>query len=692
MGQDTKRLLTGMLVALAVMIGYNYLLRALYPNWDPNRKPAPPAQVASSQPATTQATSQATQAATTTAVATTRGSSGVTAAPGAWRARGDESVGVPVSIGSTAPNDKQYAMELNVTRRGASIDSVTLNSFRKSAEDKSARYVFQEPDRVDGNLRDDTHSLETRSVTLDGKEVDLTSVNWKLDSSDSTGATFSVDILNGDRPVVRLIKTFKLSPRTEDPNTPLGYQVDVNNRFVNLTDKPVTVKANFNGPTVPPRELERQADQSFIFSYADDNYLKVFSHLIESEFTKDHTWKEFTRSDKGWPMAWMGTQSAYFNAIVRPVATDGKALTANWIAKVWGELLNPAAETADDRRVLMRMETSDLVVPAKETKQFDMEVYFGPKARGVLNTPYYSSLPRHYDETLVISGGYCGICTWSWLVNVLVWMLAAFHFVIRDWGLAIIGLVLVVRAILHPITKKSQVHMVKMQKMGPEMERLKKKYADDKDALAKAQMQFYKEQGFTPILGCLPMFLQMPIWIALWNALQSTFELRHAPFLYGFTWIKDLSKPDYLVHFQNPVPLPFGWHLAGVNLLPLLMAVVMYFQTKMQPKPTTMTPEQAQQQKMMTWMSTLLFPLMLYTGPSGLNLYIMTSTAFGIIEGKVIRKHIKEREELEKLGPQIVDDLPPAKGGGKEPERQKGWLERLQERAEEIRRHADRKK
>jgi len=339
------------------------------------------------------------------------------------------------------------------------------------------------------------------------------------------------------------------------------------------------------------------------------------------------------------------------------------------------------------------MDTSDLVVPAKETKQFDMEVYFGPKSRGVLNTPYYASLPRHYDETLVISGGYCGICTWSWLVNVLVWMLAAFHFVIRDWGLAIIGLVLVVRAILHPITKKSQVHMVKMQKMGPEMERLKKKYADDKDALAKAQMQFYKEQGFTPVLGCLPMFLQMPIWIALWNALQSTFELRHAPFLYGFTWIKDLSKPDYLVHFQNPVPLMFGWHLAGINVLPILMAVVMYFQTKMQPKPTTMTPEQAQQQKMMTWMSTLLFPLMLYTGPSGLNLYIMTSTAFGIIEGKVIRKHIKEREELEKLGPQIVDEpLPPKKGGGKEPERQKGWLERLQERAEEIRRQADRKK
>jgi YidC/Oxa1 family membrane protein insertase len=95
-------------------------------------------------------------------------------------------------------------------------------------------------------------------------------------------------------------------------------------------------------------------------------------------------------------------------------------------------------------------------------------------------------------------------------------MLKFFHMIFRDWGLAIIALVCVVRVLLHPITKKSQVSMMKMGKMGPEMERLKKKYGDDKDGLNKAMMQFYKEQGATPILGCLPMFLQMPIWIALY--------------------------------------------------------------------------------------------------------------------------------------------------------------------------------
>src|SRR5215217_9479489 len=98
---------------------------------------------------------------------------------------------------------------------------------------------------------------------------------------------------------------------------------------------------------------------------------------------------------------------------------------------------------------------------------------------------------------------------------------------------------------------------------------------------------------------------------------------------------------------------------------------------------------------MMTWMSTLLFPFMLYTGPSGLNLYILTSTAFGIIESKVIRNHIKEREALEALGPTIIDAPPPEKGGGAkkpkgdDPIKPKGWLQRLQEKAEQVQREAN---
>jgi YidC/Oxa1 family membrane protein insertase len=295
----------------------------------------------------------------------------------------------------------------------------------------------------------------------------------------------------------------------------------------------------------------------------------------------------------------------------------------------------------------------------------------------------------------------CAFCTFQPLINVLVSMLGIFHFVLRDWGLAIIALVLLVRLILHPITKRSQVSMMKMSKMGPEMERLKQKYGDDKDELNRQMMQFYKTQGAGPILGCLPLFLQMPIWIALWSALQSTFELRQAPFLWGLTWIDDLSKPDALFSF-HPITLPFGMHVSALNILPILMAIVTWLNQKYTPQPVATTPEQQQQQKMMKWM-TLIFPLMFYNMPSGLNLYYVTSMAVGILESKRIRDHIKEREEAEKAGKVIIDPGKKKKGRGDdfgtparrspEPDKPQGWFARkmaeVQSRVAEIQRQAE---
>ena len=164
----------------------------------------------------------------------------------------------------------------------------------------------------------------------------------------------------------------------------------------------------------------------------------------------------------------------------------------------------------------------------------------------------------------------CGFCTFPWLIQGLVYILGFFHLIFRDWGLAIICLVLCVRACLHPITKRSQVQMMKMGKLSPEVEKLKKKYTDKPDELNREMMKLYKEQGGA-ILGCLPLFLQTPIWIALWSALQSTFELRQAPFLYGLTWIHDLAKPDRLIDFGHAIPIPLiftTWHVSAINILP----------------------------------------------------------------------------------------------------------------------------
>jgi YidC/Oxa1 family membrane protein insertase len=696
MSQDTKRLILAMTVALGLMFGWQAFMRWKWPDY--YKQQATTQEQPQTAPAT-QPTTRATTGSTTSPIATTQAA----APPGGWRARGDDAPATtrPVALGSAGIDDPKFAMAVDVARRGAAIDSVVLNSFRKTAEDPVTRYSFQTPYQNETKDYERTRPFLTREINVEGAAIDLRNIVWRVESSKVDSATFSIDVLQNDRPIAKVFKVYQLSERSTDPKSPQGYQMLVSHRFQNLTDRPIAFKAAINGPTEPPRELESQPDQNIVAGYWKEGEVTVFSHLVAGEFAKQ-SWKEFTKSDKGLPLVWAGTQSAYFEALVRPIPLAANQPTPDFLSKFAAEVVNAAEPSAEFRRVTPYFETGALTIAAGQTQAIDLEVYLGPKGRSVLKTAYYADPPRDYDKTLVITGGLCAACTWQWLIDVLVAMLSFFHkyLTFGDWGLAIIILVFIVRAMLHPITKKSQVHMMKMQKMGPELEKIKKKYADNKEELARAQMAFYKQQGMTPVLGCLPMFLQMPIWIALWNSLQSTFELRHAPFLWGFTWIDDLAKPDKLVSWTPiavPLPLCGTIHIGAINLLPLLLAVVFYLQTKyFTPKPPSMTPEQEQQQKMMTWMTTLLFPVMLYNGPSGLNLYIFASTLFGIIESKVIRQHIKEREALEAArGPTIVDAPALGKGGrgAKEEEtgRKKGWFERLQEKADQVRKDAERK-
>jgi YidC/Oxa1 family membrane protein insertase len=222
---------------------------------------------------------------------------------------------------------------------------------------------------------------------------------------------------------------------------------------------------------------------------------------------------------------------------------------------------------------------------------------------------------------------------------------------IANYGVVIIILVFMFRIAIHPLTKKSQISMSKMGKLAPKAEEIKKKYANNKAEMNKQLMALYREQGASPIMGMLPMMVQMPIWIALWSAVYASIELRGAPFL-PF-WITDLSVPDALYRFPTPIVVPLlGWKITSLNLLPLLMGVAFYLQQKLMPKQAAAAanPQVAQQQKMMMIMLPLMFPLMLYNAPSGVNLYIMASTFAGVIEQYLIRKHIREQEEAESRG------------------------------------------
>ncbi len=221
--------------------------------------------------------------------------------------------------------------------------------------------------------------------------------------------------------------------------------------------------------------------------------------------------------------------------------------------------------------------------------------------------------------------------------KVLTWLLQMFHKVIPNYGVAIILLTLCVRGMLHPLTRKSQRAMFKMQKLQPLVKATQEKYKHDKRLQQQETMKLYREHGANPFGGCLPMLLQLPIFIGLWRSLYENANLRHAPFI---LWIQDLSKADNL--FDLPAALPVLG--SSFNLLPLLCAIVMVVQQKLSPK--SKDPQAQQQQKIMMFMPVF-FAVMLYSMPAGLMMYFLCSSSFGLLEQQWIRRGMQQASEAE---------------------------------------------
>ena len=208
--------------------------------------------------------------------------------------------------------------------------------------------------------------------------------------------------------------------------------------------------------------------------------------------------------------------------------------------------------------------------------------------------------------------------------------LRIFHRVTRNWGVAIIMLTFLINMILFPLTKKSFLSMKKIQDVQPHIEKLREVHKGNPQKLNKELAEVYRQYKINPLGGCLPLLIQMPIFIALYQGLMRSIELKGASFL----WIHDLSRPDN-------VPLPFSLPLLGnqIHVLPLLMVGAMFLQQKISTKSmASASPEQRQQQKFMTIFFPLFFGFLFYKFPSGLVLYWLTNTVLLVVEHSAMRK------------------------------------------------------
>ncbi|MCX5667789.1 MAG: membrane protein insertase YidC [Candidatus Omnitrophica bacterium] len=302
-------------------------------------------------------------------------------------------------------------------------------------------------------------------------------------------------------------------------------------------------------------------------------------------------------------VSWVALKTRYFSLIMKP----------------FGQTKQQFHNFAAGGDLVAGIEMERVTIPANSFIEQKYLLYAGPSVASELK-----KIGMEFEET--VNYGFFG-----WIAKALLFMLGLCHSVVKSWGLSVIILSVLLNILLFPLTLKSFQSMQKMHELHPQMEKLKVQFKDNPQKLNKEVMELYKKYNINPLGGCLPLLLQMPIFIALYQALTKSIDLRGASFL----WIKDLSAPDAVA---IPVTLPLiGDH---INILPLAMVVLMIFQQKVSTKVmgSAVTEEQKQQQKMMLIMMPVMFGFIFYSMPSGMVLYWVVNTLLTIVEQSAILK------------------------------------------------------
>jgi YidC/Oxa1 family membrane protein insertase len=247
-----------------------------------------------------------------------------------------------------------------------------------------------------------------------------------------------------------------------------------------------------------------------------------------------------------------------------------------------------------------------------ETKSFTL--YLGPVDYDILKG--YNA----HMEKIVEFGSFFGL---KFIIRpiaeyVLLPLFNFLHTFIPNYGFVIILFSLIIKFVLYPLTKTSLQSMKKMQMLAPKIAEIKEKYKDDQAKVQKETMNLYRVYGINPAGGCLPLILQMPIFIAMWGLFQVSVELRQQPFMF---WIHDLSRPDIVMVMPFKLPI-FG--IDQISGLAILMGITQFIQTKM----TTKDPSQMA----MVYVMPVMFTLMFMSLPSGLNLYYFMFNLFSIVQ------------------------------------------------------------
>jgi len=316
--------------------------------------------------------------------------------------------------------------------------------------------------------------------------------------------------------------------------------------------------------------------------------------------------------------------------------------------------------TAPDEKLGQKDQIS-LTRPAiKSSVQTDTYYfYFGPKTNAELakyDYPDRNSFQRsgYKLESAMDSSGML-----TWLETGLKFLLNLFYRLIPNYGIAIILVTILSKLILFPITKKGSMAQARMQDLQPEIKAIQDKYKSNPQKMNQETAEFYKRVGYNPMSGCLPLLIQFPIFIAMYNLFNTHFDLRGAMFIPG--WIPDLSQPEAI--FSFPTVNLVIWKLSAIRALPIIYLLSQLFYGKFAQTTTPSSGQSAGQMKFMMYGMPIMFFFILYDVPSGLLIYWIFSNVIQIGQQVVINNMLKKRKQGLAMAGAAASSAPVIKGG-----------------------------
>jgi YidC/Oxa1 family membrane protein insertase len=497
----------------------------------------------------------------------------------------------------------------SINLQGAQLDDLHLLNYRESIDPSSPTIVFLSPNGTPG------------AMFAEQGLVGATGTTAKLPDSRTVWSAPEGAVLTDGKPVVL----------TWDNGEGLKFQrkIELSDEYVFTITQTVENASAAPVAVIPYARVQRQdtpkVEGYWVFFEGMLGWLN--GGLQEFHYSDLAEQKEANKVET--QGGWIGFTDKYWAAAVIPDQT--KPVTTSFIHNKAGER---------DIYQTDYLAKDAIVVQPGASALYRDQIFVGAKVVKTINA----------IETKHNIQGLDYLIDWGWfyfLTKPMFYLLDFLKGLVGNFGIAILIATVLVKLAVFPLANKSYASMSKMKKLQPEMEKLKVEYPDDRMKQQQAMMELYKREKVSPLSGCLPVVVQIPIFFALYKVILTSIELRHAPF---FGWIHDLSAPDPTSLFNLFGLIPWTPpHMLMIGIWPIIMGITMWMQMRLNP-----TPPDPVQASLFNWMPVM-FTFMLGTFPVGLVIYWAWSNTLSILQQSLIMK--RHGTEIDFLG-NIRNSLP----------------------------------